>query len=254
MHIEPIPAFKDNYIWSLLHPTCAFTLCVDPGDAKPVEQFLQQCQRTLTAILITHHHWDHTHGLVELMQQRNIPVFGPAHTVDEVTHPLTDRQVCSLPEFDLEFEVLAIAGHTLDHLAYYGHGILFCGDTLFAGGCGRLFEGSATQMYQSLQQLAALPSTTQVYCAHEYTLTNLQFALQVEPENTAIQQRLFQVQKLRTQQQPSLPTSIGLELATNPFLRVTQPTVIDAAQRYADQALTDPVDVFAALRDWKDHF
>jgi hydroxyacylglutathione hydrolase len=250
--IEPIPAFKDNYIWTLIHPKRALALCVDPGDAAPVEQFLQQHQYALAGILITHHHWDHTNGITRLTRTRDIPVWGP-QDVQGVTHPLMDQQRCVLADIDLAFDVLAVPGHTLDHIAYYGHQLLFCGDTLFAGGCGRLFEGTAEQLYHSLQHLAALPPATQVYCAHEYTLANLQFAQQVEPDNTALQQRLTATKRLCAQHQPSLPSTIDLELATNPFLRVTQPLVIQAAERYANRSLNHPVAVFAALRDWKNH-
>jgi hydroxyacylglutathione hydrolase len=254
IQIEPIPAFKDNYIWTLIHREHALALCIDPGDAAPVEQFLQQRQYALAGILITHHHWDHTNGIAKLTQARDIPVWGP-RDVQGVTHPLADGQHCVLPtDMGLAFDILAVPGHTLDHIAYYGHQLLFCGDTLFAGGCGRLFEGTAEQLYHSLQRLAALPPATEVYCAHEYTLANLRFAQRVEPDNVALQQRLTATEQLRAQHRPSLPSTIDLELATNPFLRVRQPAVIQAAERYANRSLNHPVAVFATLRDWKNHF
>ena len=254
--IDALPAFNDNYIWLLQDSEQRRCAVVDPGDAAPVEAWLAQHPGwQLSDILITHHHFDHVGGIERLKAITGARVLGPAHE--------------SIPGRDLElddgdavnvlghtFNVLAVPGHTLGHIAYLQaeQGWLFCGDTLFAGGCGRLFEGTAQQMYTSLSRLAALPATTQVYCTHEYTLSNLRFANAVEPANTAISERLQQVSQWRETGQISLPSSIGLERATNPFLRSAEPTVSAriAEREGLDQPL--PVQIFAALRRWKDTF
>ena len=178
-------------------------------------------------------------------------MYGPA-SLASVTHPIKDNT--HIAPLALDFQVLATPGHTLDHISYYGHGKLFCGDTLFAAGCGRLFEGTAKQLYNSLQSLAHLPKDTQVYCAHEYTLHNLQFAAEVEPNNPHVHARLAKVHALRQQQEVSLPSLLSDELDTNPFLRCEEPTVHEAATHYAKQKLNSPIDVFAAIRAWKDDF
>jgi hydroxyacylglutathione hydrolase len=233
VQVTAIPALSDNYIWAIIHQDKA--VIVDPGEAEPVERFLKQHHLSLAGILLTHHHWDHTNGAAALHQRYHVPVFGPAEDhIPSVTHALRDGDSVKIPDFPIVWRVMAIPGHTLGHVAYYADGMLFCGDTLFSAGCGRLFEGTAQQMYDSLSQLAALPCNTRVYCGHEYTVKNLQFAQTVEPENTRIVTRLEEVQALRNQQLPSLPSTIKIELETNPFLRCDSPEVFAALRRLKD--------------------
>lgn len=252
LHIEPVAAFRDNYIWLLERAGRA--VVVDPGDAAPVLQLLAARQWRLDAILLTHHHNDHVGGVADLVRAHPARVFGPAHS------PFTEIDV-RLRAGDtpgvlgIAFTVLEVPGHTLDHIAYWSaeQRAVFCGDTLFAGGCGRLFEGTAAQMAASLAALAALPPDTGVYCAHEYTLSNLRFALAVEPDNAALQRRREECGLLRERGEPTVPSTLATELATNPFLRCGQPEVVAAARRHQPTA-SDPVAVFAALRAWKDRF
>ncbi|BCL76172.1 hydroxyacylglutathione hydrolase [Jeongeupia sp. HS-3] len=249
LELTPLPIFDDNYIWVLHDHRRA--LAVDPGLAAPLERFLAGRGLQLDALLVTHHHHDHTGGLAELVAAHpGIPVYGPAR-IPEVNRVLAGGETINV--LDLSVDVLAVPGHTLDHLAYYGAPWLFCGDTLFGAGCGRLFEGSPAQMYASLSKLAALPPETLVCCTHEYTLSNLKFARAVEPDNIATQDRDDADRAKRAQGQPTLPSTIALERATNPFLRCSEATVIAAASaRHANGA--DPVSVLAAIRSWKDHF
>lgn len=255
IHIDPIPAFNDNYIWCLYDETGA-AVVVDPGDAAPVEAFLASHSLHLTGIVLTHHHFDHVGGVAALTENRRIDVQGPAEATPEVTRAIVDGD--HLTVLGLDFEVIAVPGHTLDHLALYAARhtppLLFCGDTLFAGGCGRLFEGTPEQMHQSLTRLKALPPDTRVYCAHEYTLANLSFAAAVEPQNAALRERLERVKAQRDLELPTVPSSLAEECATNPFLRSDVDDVRDAASGYANISLTDEVDTFAAVRRWKDHF
>lgn len=251
--VVPIPALKDNYIWALINKENNRALIVDPGEAQPVTHFLQQQQLQLAGILITHHHGDHTNGIAGLIQH-NVPIFGSAQeNISHFTHALTEADVVQVPSFP-DFQILSIYGHTRGHIAYYSPGILFCGDTLFSAGCGRIFEGTASQMYASLQKMAALPDNTQVYCAHEYTLNNLRFAEMVEPSNQAIKERVKEVNALRAQQLPSLPSTIGIEKETNPFLRCDSAEIIVNVEKYAQQPLNDVVSIFTWLRKWKDVF
>lgn len=255
MKLIPLPAFTDNYIW-LLHDGQQ-ALVVDPGDAQPVLDALQRWRLQLDAILVTHHHPDHTAGVSALRQATGARVFGPAHEV--MPEPLTrlgaGAQVLAV---GLRFDVIEVPGHTAGHIAYYcaevdPDPLLFCGDTLFSAGCGRLFEGTPAQMLASLTKLAALPEATRVCCAHEYTLGNLKFAVAVEADNEVLQAQLAQAQLLRANQQPTLPTRMALERQINPFLRTNERTVIGAAQRF-DASVSDQVSVFAALRQWKNEF
>lgn len=253
LDVHAIPAFTDNYLWLLSRGGDA--VIVDPGDAAPVLQALEQRKLKLTAILITHWHPDHIGGINQLLQRSPVPVYGPRaefSRIPQLTHPLDDGDAVTV--LGQTFEVLAVPGHTLGHIAYYADQQLFCGDTLFSAGCGRLFEGTPEQMHASLKRLAALPSQTQVYCTHEYTLSNLAFAVAVEPENLALLARLNAVRQLRVQNQPSLPSSLQIELDTNPFLRTDKPDVIRAAQSHSNQISSDPEQVFAVLRRWKDGF
>jgi hydroxyacylglutathione hydrolase len=245
-NIIPVPAFNDNYIWLITDTARQYGIIVDPGDAAPILEVLENTQIIPVAILVTHHHWDHSGGVAILRENYTLPVYA--------AECLQDGAEISIPKMGLNFTVLSIPGHTLDHLAYYGHGMLFCGDTLFSAGCGRVFEGTAAQMYQSLMRLADLPMETQVYCGHEYTLANLRFAEAVEPNNLAIRERIQTVSALCHQSLPTLPSTIGLEKQTNPFLRCSEPDVITMAEKKAGHKLTSPTKVFQTLRNWKDGF
>ncbi len=256
MHsIHPIPALNDNYIWAIVHPESGHCVIVDPGEAKPAHDYLSHNGLILTAIVITHHHWDHTNGTAELVQRYSVPVYGPANDpLDLCDYPLREGDSITLPEVGATFEVLDIPAHTAGHIAYVGCDGVFCGDTLFAAGCGRLFEGTAEQMFSSLGKLAQLPGDTKVYCAHEYTENNLTFAQLVEPENQAVAERLAEVRNIRADHQPSLPSTIELERATNPFLRCHLDSIKMAAEAHAGHSLETSVDVFAEVRRWKDGF
>ncbi|KAF7599646.1 MAG: hydroxyacylglutathione hydrolase [Candidatus Dactylopiibacterium carminicum] len=251
LRIVPFSALRDNYIWSLSDGRDC--VLVDPGEATPAQTWLQSQGLKLSAILLTHHHADHTGGVTVLRQRWPVPVFGPTG-LPEVDHPLKGGETFDLPGLDQSIEVLAVPGHTPEHLAYLGAGALFCGDTLFGAGCGRLLGGTASQLHASLNLLARLPGDTQVCCAHEYTLSNLQFAAAVEPNNPLIAQRQAHCVALRETGQPTLPGNIAEELATNPFLRCDQASVRSAAKHVAGHALATPLDVFTALRAWKDRF
>ena len=251
--VHPVTAFRDNYIWTLHDGRHA--VAVDPGDAAPVEAFLRQHKLELVAILATHHHADHVGGVADLTANRDIPVYGPRNEhIPTVTHALAEGDQVSIDALGLAFSVFDIPGHTAGHIAFHGNGMLFCGDTLFACGCGRLFEGTPQQMVASLAKLAALPEDTKVYCGHEYTMANLRFAMAVESDSAALKQREAAEAAKRARGEPTLPSSIGLERQTNPFLRYREPAVISAAEKYAGRPLTDPVETFAAIREWKNNF
>jgi len=253
LDVHAIPAFTDNYLWLLSRGGDA--VIVDPGDATPVLETLEQRGLKLTAILITHWHPDHIGGIDKILERFPVPVYGPRaeySKIPQLTQQLDDGdQVTVLGQ---TFDVLALPGHTLGHIAYYADEQLFCGDTLFSAGCGRLFEGTPAQMHISLERLAQLPPATRIYCTHEYTMSNLAFAVAVEPTNIALQHRLAEVRGLRAQNLPSLPSTLSVELATNPFLRTGSLKVIEAAQKQSGQALTGSEQVFAVLRRWKDGF
>ncbi len=251
--VVPLRAFSDNYIWTLRD--AGHAAVVDPGDARPVLEYLKHEELQLVAILNTHHHADHVGGNAELLKHFRVPVFGPHDPrIAEVTHRLKDGEKCTLPHFEIELEVLEIPGHTRTHIAFHGGGMLFCGDTLFAVGCGKLFEGTPRQMHDSLSKLARLPDATRVYCGHEYTLSNIRFAKAADPDNAALREFEARAQKLRNENLPTLPTDLKQEKATNPFLRCTEPKVVESASRYAGKPLTDPVSVLGAIRDWKNNF
>lgn len=251
--VIPLRAFRDNYIWCLRNATHAAV--VDPGDAKPVLDYLASEGLRLAAVLATHHHPDHVGGVATLAAEYSAPVFGPAgETIPAITHRLREGDRARIEALGLDFAVLDIPGHTAGHIAFVGGGMLFCGDTLFSVGCGRIFEGTPPQMLASLMKLAALPGPTRVYCGHEYTLANIRFAQAAEPGNTALVAREREVRTALDGGRPSLPSTIAAELDTNPFLRAAQPGIAATATRHAGRPLADPVEVFAVLREWKNQF
>jgi len=251
--IRAVPAFKDNYIWILERGGHA--AAVDPGDARPVEEFLARNGLALTAILATHHHSDHVGGLAELASRWGCPTFGPAREVAEkLDTRLREGDRFEVPGIGATLEAIDIPGHTSGHIALTGEGMLFCGDTLFACGCGRLFEGTPAQMVESLAKLARLPAATRVYCGHEYTMANIRFAQAVEPGNGALDERKEREAAKLLRGEPTLPSTIGLEAATNPFLRCGEREVIASAEKHAGRKLSSAVEVFAEIRAWKNAF
>lgn len=254
--IIPIPAFRDNYIWAVR--SGRYAALVDPGDADPGLEWLAANRVELSAILATHHHADHVGGVPALCARYDVPVFGPARErIPNVTHALREGDRIVVPGIELALSVFDIPGHTSGHIAYYAlppDPLVFCGDTLFAAGCGRLFEGTPGQMWASLSKLAALDENTRIYCGHEYTLANLRFAAAVEPGSVDIRTRIAHETDKRERGLPTLPSTIGAEHATNPFLRAGLPDVMAAAAVHAGRAMKDAVDAFATLREWKNGF
>ena len=251
--VTAIPAFTDNYIWLLSTggDDCAV---VDPGDAEPVLATLRRNEFELAYILLTHHHADHIGGVEQLVNASGALVFGPHDPrVPGQDRSLREGDAIELPKLGLEFEVIEVPGHTSTHIAFHGHGCLFCGDTLFSVGCGRLFEGTPEQMQASLDKLAALPAATRVFCAHEYTLANCDFALEVEPDNEALQKRASAVEAARAAGRITLPSNLGEELAVNPFLRSREPGVVRAARR-RNPGVQPGASTLAEIRAWKDTF
>jgi hydroxyacylglutathione hydrolase len=253
LSVNPVRAFQDNYVWTLR--SGANAAVVDPGEAGPVLAYLRTHKLNLTAIMNTHHHADHVGGNAELLEHYPVPVYGPYDDrIPTVSERVREGDTFTLPGFALELKVFEIPAHTRTHIAFYGGGMLFCGDTLFACGCGRLFEGTPANMHAALTKLAGLPGATRVYCGHEYTLSNIKFARAVETGNTALVEWEQAAAALRAKDQPTLPSTLDEELAANPFMRCNEPAVVAAASKHAGQALTDPVSVLGALRDWKNNF
>ena len=255
MLVHAVAAFNDNYIWLIQSAHSDRVLIVDPGDAAPVLMALKTLKLTPAAILITHHHFDHTGGIAALTAQFSVPVYGPANeAIPGISHAASDGDQLHIADDFAPLKVMDTGGHTPGHISYLTNHQLFCGDTLFAGGCGRLLGGTADQLFASLQQIAALPDHTDIFCAHEYTLANLQFALAVEPDNPDLQQRFADSQQLRAVNQPTVPSNLALEKASNPFLRCHVPAVKLAAEQQAGQPLNSSLAVFKVLRQWKDNF
>ncbi len=251
--ITPVPVFNDNYVWILGESGIRAVIAVDPGDAHPVCAFVEDHDLGLEAILVTHHHGDHVGGVEDLAARFDCPVYGPAmEDIDGLNRPVGGGDAVSFA--DIELEVYEVPGHTRGHVAYFGSGLLFCGDTLFAGGCGRIFEGTPEMMFRSLSVLAQLPPKTLVYCAHEYTAANLRFARAVEPANAALRERQKKTALTLAAGQPTVPSNLELELDTNPFLRCDHPDVVNAASRHAGSQLEPGVDTFAEIRKWKDGY
>ena len=256
MNLLPLPAFSDNYIWLLQHQGMA--LVVDPGESTPVNHWLKENNHRLDCILVTHHHGDHTGGVSDLQREWGAKVYGPAKEKLGFEYQAMS-QGSSLSWHGLNFRTIDVPGHTAGHIAYYAEPdnqtpLLFCGDTLFSGGCGRLFEGTAEQMLQSMDKLAALPSKTRVCCAHEYTLSNLKFANAVEPDNLVLKDYISKCQQLRAQNLPTLPAELGNEMQINPFLGTRKPSVINAVKKMAPPGTDKEAEIFAQLRIWKNEY
>ncbi len=261
LNVRPVRAFADNYIWLIESPQAAGrVVAVDPGEAAPVVAELRRSGASLAAILLTHHHADHIGGVAALLEAGSVPVYGPDDPrIPLRTRSLRDGERCELPDLGLGFDTLAVPGHTLSHIAFWGHGVLFSGDTLFSAGCGRMFEGTPLQMNSSLDRLRDLPPDTRMFCGHEYTLANLKFALAVEPANEAALEHREAIQRVRANDPPgavtpSLPSPLSLEIRINPFLRCGNAAVRAAAEAHAGRMLPTSADVFGALRAWKDQF
>jgi len=256
IHVQPISAFADNYIWLIFNSETREACVVDPGDAQPVLSTLKELGLNLSTILITHHHFDHVGGLAALQKACSVKVIGPKNpAISGIDHAVGAGDTVDV--LGVHFQVLEVPGHTLDHIAYFcgeDRPLLFCGDTLFAGGCGRVFEGDPPMMHKSLQSLAELPASTRVYCAHEYTMANLAFAVAVDPKNHALQQRIAEAEKTRAKNMPTVPSEISLELATNPFLRCSDAGIRESLVTQGKLAGDTDSEVFAAVRAWKDNF
>lgn len=255
LDILPIQALRDNYIWTLINRSNNYAICVDPGESQPLLDCLEREKAKLAAILITHHHWDHTNGIKDIIKHHDVPVYGPKKEhIPHLTYPLSENDIVQIKELEISFKIIEIPGHTKGHIAYYGQKMLFCGDTLFTAGCGRIFEGTTEQMFESLHKLASLPKDTLIYCGHEYTENNLHFALALEPNNENLQQRLKQTENLRQKKQATVPAQLEIERLTNPFLRSHEKSICQAAEKFSGKELRTPIEVFAEIRNWKNHF
>ncbi|AJC50466.1 hydroxyacylglutathione hydrolase [Coxiella endosymbiont of Amblyomma americanum] len=253
-----IPALCDNHVWIVVCLKKRNAIVIDPGEAKPVLDTFEKSNLTLTAILLTHYHWDHINGISGLLERYPVPVYGPSENLIPLcSHPLQDRDYLTLPSLGITFNILTIPGHTVEHIAYYcKRQWVFTGDTLFTGGCGRIFTGTPYQLYQSLCRLAALPSNTQVYCGHEYTKKNLEFAQIVDPNNLNLKKRVMEIKKKINNNSYILPSTLQLEINTNPFLRCDKKDIKKSLGKYygCSFLFSDTIAVFSALRQWKNEF
>ncbi|WP_448550435.1 hydroxyacylglutathione hydrolase [Thalassotalea fusca] len=260
INILPIPAFNDNYIWALIGHDQKQVTVVDPGCANAVIQFIESNGYQLNSILVTHHHYDHVDGIAALLkysQDKHWPinVYGPVNeNIPHCSHKVQENDTVTLPHLDITFTVFDVPGHTAGHIAYYTQDALFCGDTLFSVGCGRLFDGTAEQLHQSLQKLSTLPGRTKVYCTHEYTMANINFALTVDPTNHELIDYFNQVKNKREQGLPTLPSTISLEKNVNPFLRTDSREIQQSVSQFSSLATNNALDTFVALRKLKDNF
>ena len=251
--VEPIKAFTDNYIW--LVSTNEGSIVIDPGESKNIQKLIDNKTIDLKGILITHHHYDHTNGLSELVKKNELEVYGPVNNIDGINHRLNDKDKISI--IGIDFDVMSIPGHTLDHIGFYSanadNPILFCGDTLFAGGCGKIFEGTYEQMFHALKKITKLPTNTNIYCGHEYTLSNLKFALEADDSNKELIEEFKKVENKINSNIPSLPTTLDKELKVNPFLRCDN---INIQNKIIEKfkVSNNELEVFTALRKWKDNF
>ena len=253
INIEPIKAFNDNYIW--LATTNEGSIVIDPGEAHKTIKYLKENDLNLEAILITHHHFDHTGGIEDMLKFRNVDVYGPVNNIPSINKQLRDGDLFSV--IGIDFKIIEIPGHTLDHIAFFsennGNPVLFCGDTLFSSGCGRVFEGTFEQMHKSILKLKSLPANTKIYSGHEYTQSNLKFAMEVEPLNQKLISRYNDVQDLLNKGIPTLPTTLELELEVNPFLRCQAREVQNSVVKQFNTSNHEN-EIFKALRQWKDNF
>ena len=253
LSVEPIKAFTDNYIW--LVSTNEGSIVIDPGESKSIQKLIDNKTIDLKGILITHHHYDHTNGLSELVKKNELEVYGPINNIDGINHRLNDKDKISI--IGIDFDVISIPGHTLDHIGFYSananNPILFCGDTLFAGGCGKIFEGTYEQMFHALKKITKLPTNTNIYCGHEYTLSNLKFALEADDTNKELIEEFKKVENKINSNIPSLPTTLDKELKVNPFLRCDN---INIQNKIIEKfnVSNNELEVFTALRKWKDNF
>ena len=253
LSVEPIKAFEDNYIW--LVTTNEGSIVVDPGESSKIIKLIDENKINLKGIFVTHHHYDHTDGLEDLSRKLNIDIYGPSNNINEINKRVKNSDHISI--LGIDFKIIEVPGHTLDHIAFYsfndGEPILFCGDTLFAGGCGRIFEGTYEQMFESLNKLSSLPKNTKIYCGHEYTLSNLKFAIEADSSNKDLIKEYEQIKRLRNIDCPSLPSTLDRELKVNPFLRYDNYSIINKIKKKFGIS-GNGLDIFTALRKWKDSF
>ena len=255
LEIIPVTALKDNYIWIIKNKLTSDIVIIDPSEHAAVLKLIESKDLNPLAILITHHHWDHVGGINGILEKYDIPVYTPKkEKVKGSTNPVSEGDMITLDELGLKINVIDVPGHTLGAVAYYARGMLFSGDTLFTAGCGRLFEGTAEQMYNSLSKINALPNQTLIFCGHEYTVANLKFAAAVESDNKIIKKRLDEALKRRKKGLPTVPATLKIENQTNPFLRCNEQSIIDSVSNHAGKSINDPVEVFATIRNWKDSF
>ena len=255
LKIIPLPAFTDNYIWAIVYGNSC--VVVDPGDSSPVFDFLESNNLDLESILITHHHFDHTGGMLALAKKYDCPVYGPTGDhIEGLTSKISEGDEINI--FNFKFKIFETPGHTLDHIAYFHSSdkgsYLFCGDTLFSGGCGRLFEGTAENMFSSLNKFISLPEETQVFCAHEYTQSNLKFALSVNPSNLDLIKYSEKVDELRSKSEITLPSNIGLEKKINPFFLLNDKEILENSEKFISGKISNSIESLAAIRSMKDSF